>query len=167
ELNTLELTFLQAVKILQADEKEKAISLHEKHFEQAQAGLDYFKSEKNQDNVQPVSKKNLSPAENKALNNLHSTLKYAPTEQKKMALQRAIKIITKGTFASKGLPKLINDFFAEHIKLFVQPDKFIEKLFLDVLDRYDLSPGGEEDNKDGKGGRGIINPKIVLTQSFS
>jgi len=166
ELNIIELNFLQAVKLFKAPDNEKAIALHELHHKQTLAALEYFKSEKNQENVQSVSRRNLSPAENKAISNINSIIKIAPTEQKRMALIRALDIIKKGTFASKGLPKSINDYFTANGGLLKEPDKFIEQLFIKVLDRYNLSPGSEESNQSDKAYRGIVNPQIVLTQSF-
>jgi len=167
EMNNIELNFLQAVKIFKAPDNEKAIALHELHHKQTLAGLEYFKSEKNQENVQTVSRRNLSPAENKAISNLNAIVKIAPTEQKRMALLRALDIIKKGTFASKGLPKSINDFFTANAGLLKEPGKFIVQLFITVLDRYDLSPGADEVQQTDKTHRGIVNPQIVLTQSFS
>ena len=55
QLNTIELNFLQAVKIFNATENEKAIPLHDDHHRQTIAGFEYFKSEKNQENLQTVS----------------------------------------------------------------------------------------------------------------
>ena len=167
EMNIIEMNFLQAIKLFKAPEAEKAIALHELHHKQTLAGLEYFKSEKNQENVKAVSRKNLSPAENKAISNLNAIVKIAPTEQKRMALIRALDIIKKGTFASKGLPKSINDYFTANAGLLKEPDKFIEQLFINVLDRYDLSPGSEEATQSDKAHRGIVNPQIVITQSFS
>jgi superfamily II DNA/RNA helicase len=166
EMNIIEMNFLQAVKLFKAPDNEKAIKLHELHHKQTLAGLEYFKSEKNQENVQTVSRKNLSPAENKAISNLNAVVKIAPTEQKRMALIRALDIIKKGTFASKGLPKSINDYFTANTELLKYPDKFFEQLFINVLDRYDLSPGSKEATQSDKAHRGIVNPQIVLTQSY-
>lgn len=166
ELNIIEMNFLQAVKIYKAEETEKAVSLHKQHFEQTIKGLAYFRSEKNQENISAVSRKNLSPAENKAITNLNAMLKVAPTEQKKKAMQRALDLIKKGTFGSKGLPKSINDFFAANTKLINEPSRFVEQLFIHVLDKYDLSPNVDEEGVNNKNQNGIINPKIVLTQSF-
>ena len=167
ELNTIELNFLQAVKLFKADETEKAISLIPNHHEQVMKGMDFFKSQKNQDSIRSVSRKNLSPAENKAITNLNFALKHAPTEQKRMALQRALEIIRKGTYASKGLPKSINDFFKINSNLLSEPIMFIEKLFLNELDKYDLSPNADLETSQDDMNAGIINPKIVLTESFS
>jgi len=167
ELNTIEMNFLQAVKIYKADDMEKAVELHKQHHEQTLTGLEYFKQEKNQENIQPISRNNLSPAENKAITNINAILKIAPTEQKKMAMHRALEIIRKGTFASKGLPKLVNDFFALHQKWAAkEPTKFVDQLFIEVLDRYDLTAKADDGSKENKTQQGIINPQIVLTQSF-
>lgn len=166
ELRIVELNFLQAVKILKANENEQAIALPETHHKQTLAGMDYFKSERNQENIQGVSRKNLSPAENKSITNINSLVKIAPTEQKRLALQRTLDLIRKGTFASKGLPKSVNDFFIANHSLIKITDIFITELFKQVLDRYDLSGRTDEPKTDDSQMRGIINPKIVLTQSF-
>ncbi len=166
EFNIIEMNFLQAVKIYKADEKEKAVALHIHHHEQTVKGLDYFKAEKNQENIQTISRKNLSPAENKAISNINAVLKIAPTEQKKMAMQRTLDLIKKGTYGSKGLPKSINDYFTGNAKLLKEPVKFVDQLFIDVLDRYDLSSNVDDGNKEPKSHGGIVNPQIVLTQSF-
>lgn len=165
DFNIIELNFLQAVKIYKAEETEKAVPLHSQHYEQTNKGLDYFKSEKNQENVQTISRKNLSPAENKAITNINAIIKVAPTEQKRMALQRALDLIKKGTYGSKGLPKSINDFFVANGKLLKEPPKFVEQLFINLLDSYDLSSNADA-GEEKRSGQGIVNPKIVLSQSF-
>jgi superfamily II DNA/RNA helicase len=167
EMNILELNFLQAVKLFKASEDEKAIALHELHHQQTLAGLAYFKSEKNLENIQTVSRKNLSPAENKAITNLTAILKFAPTEQKRNTLLRALDIIRKGTYASKGLPKSINDYFSAHADLQRELDKFIDQLFLTVLDKYNLSSDSQQESYADNTPREIINPQIVITESFS
>lgn len=168
ELNIKELNFLQAVKLFKAEETEKPVPLHKQHYEQTIKGLDYFKTEKNQENVQNVSRKSLSTAENKAITNLNEAKKHAPTEQKRMSLTRAMDAIKKGTFVSKGLPKTINDFFTAHNKLLVKETLvFIDRLFIEVLDKYDFSANADDQTESKKEThRGIINRKIVLTQSF-
>lgn len=166
ELNTIELNFLQAVKIFKADEQEKAVALHEHHHKQTLAGLEYFKSEKNQENLKTVSRKHLSPAENKAISNINAVIKVAPTEQKKMALLRALDLIKKGTYASKGMPKTINQFFTGNTALLKDPSKFVEKFFLEVLDKYDLSSNIDSEREEDNINRGIVNPKIILSESF-
>ena len=166
EMQIIELNFLKAVKIFTADQKEKAIKLHNLHHKQTISAMKFFTSEKNQEDLQNITKKNLSPAENKALTNLNAIKKIAPTEQKKAALKRAMEMIKKGTFASKGLPKSINVFFTTNAKMIKEPQKFIDKLFIDILDKFDFSANADNLLKDDYTHFGIINPKIVLTQSF-
>jgi len=163
EMNPIELNFLQAVKIYKAEKEEKPIPLHELHYKQTNSALEFFKTAKNQENINTVSRKHLSPAENKSITNINAIIKIAQTEQKRKALQRTLELIKKGTFASKGLPKSINDFFKQNEKLLKNPSNFIDELFKQVLDRYDLSPRAENHKEYV---RGIVNPKIVLTQSF-
>lgn len=167
EMNIIELNFLQAVKLFQASEGEKAIALHGLHHQQTLAGLAYFKSEKNQENIQIVSRKNLSPSENKAITNLNAILKLAPTAQKQNALKQALEIIKKGMYASKGLPKSINDYFTANQALLREPDKFIDQLFITILDKYNLSSNSEQEPYTDNNPRGVINPRIIITESFS
>lgn len=167
DLTTEEINFLKAVKIFKADQNEKPLELHGKHHEQALAAMEFFKTEKNQENIQTVSRKNLSPAENKAITNINAIVRIAPTEQKRKVLQRTLEVIKQGTFASKGFPKEINDFFINNERVMHTPETFIELLFSQVLDRYDLSTRATEHTIQQPKPRGIINPKIVLTQSFS
>jgi len=166
EMQTIELNFLQAVRVFKSDEKEKPIQLHELHHDQTLAALRFFKSEKNQEEIQGITKKSFSPTENKALSNLLIISKLAQTEQKQNALKRAIEIIRKGTFASKGLPKNINNFFTVNEKMLNDVPKFIDKLFIDILDKFDFSSHVDDVITDDISNFGIINPKIVITQSF-
>ena len=165
ELNTIELNFLQAVNIYKATEKEKAIPIPPQHHEQVISGLNFFKSEKNQENIRKISRKGLSNEENKAITNLNAILKIAPTEQKRNALIRCLELIKKGTYAPQGPPKIINAFFKQNGNLLGESVQFMDALFEQVLDKLDLSPKDEDSGFKDKP-RGIINPKIVLTQSF-
>ena len=166
DLITEEVNFLQAVKLYKADEEETPIPLHDMHHEQTQTGFKFFTSEKNQNQVQDVSKKNLSPVENRALTNLNAILNVAPTAQKRQSIQRCIDLINRGRFASRGLPKSVNEYFKANEKNLKNINAFMDGLFKEVLDRYDLSIHENEDAKKTNN-RGIINPEIVLTQSFS
>lgn len=163
--NIIELNFLQAVKLFKANENEKPVPLHPLHHQQILKGLEHFQSEKTQQNLQTITRKNLSPAENKAITNINAIIKIAPTEQKRKALIRTIDLIKKGKYGTKGLPQSINDFFASNQKLLKEPDKFMDRLFTDLLDKYNLSINTETDEEETTV-QGIINPKIVLTQSF-
>jgi len=166
DMITEEVNFLQAVKLYKADDEESPIPLHDMHHEQTQTGLRFFTSEKNQNQIQDVSKKNLSPVENKALTNLNAILNVAPTAQKRQSIQRCIDLINRGRFASRGLPKSVNEYFKANEKNLKNINGFMDGLFKEVLDRYDLSIHENEDSLKTNS-RGIINPEIVLTQSFS
>ncbi|TAE08618.1 MAG: restriction endonuclease subunit R [Bacteroidetes bacterium] len=161
-----ELGFLQAVQLLKATEKDESLPLHDKHYEQARNAFEYFKQEKVQNDItqSKVTAVHLSPAENKALSNLNAILKTAPTEQKKKVLQEATKALKAGTF--KNLPTQINDFFKKNEKMLgTKTNDFIDALFIEVLDKYDFqAQTNEEINKPKT--QGLINPQIVLTQSF-
>ena len=166
-MNTVELNFLQAVKVFKALESENAVELHTQHHEQTLTAFDFFKSDKNQQDIQGTTARNLSPAEKTAIKNINSIVKVAHTEQKRNALKRCIDLIKKGTFASKGLPKSINDYFTANAKGFKDVQIFIDNLFIKVLDSYDFSSNsGEINSNNQESNKGIVEPQIVLTQSF-
>ncbi|UAY52136.1 helicase-related protein [Ferruginibacter albus] len=164
-MNPQELGFLDAAKIFKSNADEKPVSLHELHFAQAQTAYTHFKSETIQNNFIGISKKSISPAENKAITNLNFAIKHAITPQKKEALKLAVKSIESGAFNSKGFPKAINDFFTESTKLFTrQPDRFYDLLFSGIIDRYNFNP--DTATKIQVQENSIVNPKIVLTLSI-
>ncbi len=80
---------------------------------------------------------------------------------------RVIEQIKKGRFASKELPTTINQFHDANEKDLVKnTDAYFDKLFREVLDDFSGIP--EEEQEEVKSlPRGIVNPKIVLTQSFN
>ncbi|MDE0470863.1 MAG: hypothetical protein OXH57_02890, partial [Ekhidna sp.] len=104
-----------------------------------------------------------SPDENKAISNLRAALKLANTEQKKKVLNRTIELIRKGTFTSRSLPKSVNDYFKKNTG--TDKESFIDGLFKEVLDRFDLPTRIDPGEVKAKP-RGIVNPKVVITQSF-
>lgn len=164
----VELTFLEAARVFEATTTEKPRPLPPDHHTQATEGLAFFLSDKVQQRVRKsVDRKQLNNTENTALKNLQFMVKHAPTEQKRNALVRFRKAIEAGKFAAKGLPKEVNEFYAQHGKLLTEPAPFLEKLFAQVLDRYALS-GSEDDESSSpdQAPRPIINPTIVLTASF-
>ena len=166
----VELSFLQAAKLFEASDIEKAVALHQEHHQQTLAGLEFFKTDKVQQDIQSqtVNRQQLSPVENKAITNLIFMAKHAPTEQKRNALNRFVKSIKDGKFASKGMPKEVVDFYEANKKMAANPPVYLDALFAQVLDRYAISADEQTD----EGGivlhqRAIINPKIVLTVSFT
>lgn len=171
----VELTFLQAVKVFEASVNEKPIPLHKRHHEQTLAGLNYFRTDKVQQQLtnQAVSRQQLSNVENKAISNLQYMVKHAPTEQKRNSLTHFIKLINDGKFASRGLPKEVNDFYEANSKLTYNPPAFLDGLFVEILDRYAIAVEEalaveiNDYNANKSVQRFIINPKIVLTVSFT
>lgn len=168
ELNAIDLSFLQAAKLMKSDKEEKSAVLNEKHFEQVLAGLQFFKSEKGRESIQSTTSRNMSASEKKANSHLRAIIKYVPTEQKRKILLRAIDIIKNGTYTSQGFPRLIADYHDKNKSLLTNGDKekieYIDKLFIEVIDKYNLSNQSVNDKVDDS--NGILNPRIVLTQSF-
>ena len=168
ELTILELSFLEAVEVFKAKETEKAIAIHQLHHEQALKGLDFFQNGKIQERIQPISRKALSPIENKAISNINAMLQPANTPQKRAVLRRVMDKIKEGAFAAKGLPKEINDFFTNQVPKVKNPETLLDLLFTTVLDKYDFSPSSNNAEIEGENTPlSIINPKIVLTLSFN
>ena len=164
------MSFLEIVEVFKAKENEKPIGLHDLHHTQALEGFTFFQNGKIQERVQPISKKALSPMENKAISNLNALLKVANTEQKQAVLRRTMERIRSGAFAAKGLPKEVNDFFIAQASKIKNPQIFLDLLFTEILDRYDLSANTEHNSADidhESTPLSIINPKIVLTLSFN
>ncbi|MCC3158658.1 phospholipase D-like domain-containing protein [Hymenobacter sp. 15J16-1T3B] len=165
----VELTFLEAARIFEAMQTEKAAPLPDAHHQQTQHGLAFFLSDQVQEKIsKSVDRRQLNNTENTALKNLSFLLKHAPTEQKRKALLRFRKALESGMFAAKGLPKEINAFCTKHAKLMANQPQFQEKLFEEVLDRYALSATDDDrPSEPMHAPRPIINPRIVLTISFA
>lgn len=161
--NTKILGFLDAVKLFKANKDEKRNALHTKHFDQANTAYSQFKTDSVQNNFVSVNRKELSPAENKAITNLSFALKKSPTSQKSQLINNCIETIKNGAFASKGAPKKINDFFKLNEMLIIKDtENFYEKLFVEIIDDLNLSNATNTNSKEYQ----IINPKIVLTISI-
>ena len=161
--NVQELSFLDAAKLFKAKIEEKALkTLSDKHFGQVETAYQFFKSDVIQQNISNnINRKDLSPAENKAITNLSHLIKHAPTPQKKELLKIVLNKIKAGGFPNKGLPKEINDFWTRESKLFTQNlEQFYDKLFIEILDRYNFS---NTESPVEKPKQSIKNPKIVLT----
>lgn len=158
--NLTEMSFLEAVKIFRCTEDEKAIPLHTSHHRHVQQGLEFFNEDVNQQTIQSLTRRQLSPAENAAISNIQMIIGSAPTAQKKAVLAKAMETIKAGGI--KGLTSGINTFFKTNSLKDLQA--FIDKLFVEVLDGYSLKPDSE---KKSESGRIIHKPYIVLSESFS
>lgn len=166
DMGTIELNFLQAAKLYKAETDENPTPLHNLHHQQVLTSLDFFKLEKNQMEIQGVQSQQLSAAEKKANKTLNELKKHAPTEQRRNVILKVIGQIKKGRFSSKGLPTKINQFFESNKQELVKDkDRFFDRLFREILDDFSGIP--EEGSPSKPQPRGIINPKVVLSQSFN
>jgi len=159
ENNLSELSFLEAVKIFKALENEKIIPLHKNHHAHIQQGIKFFNEDIQQQAIQSITKKSLSPVENRALANIQTIMPSVPTPQKKAVLASAMETIKAG--GVKGLTNVINEFFKTNSLSDVPA--FIDKLFINVLDGYNLKTSSENGTTQRKP---IHKPYIVLSESF-
>jgi hypothetical protein len=159
ENNLTELSFLDAVKIFKATEIEKAIALHRNHHTHIQQGVKFFNEDVQQQAIQSITKKSLSPVENRALSNIQTIIPSVPTPQKKAVLATAMETIKAG--GVKGLTNDINNYFKTNSLNNLQ--QFIDKLFIDVLDGYNLKTASENGSPKAKA---VHKPYIVLSESF-
>ncbi|MFH1004600.1 MAG: helicase-related protein [Bacteroidota bacterium] len=157
--NLSELSFLEAVKIFKALENEKPIPLHKNHHTHIQQGINFFNEDIQQQAIQSITKNSLSPVENSALRNIQTIIPYVPTPQKKAVLSSAMETIKAGGI--KGLTNDVNRFFQTNSLNDVPA--FIDKLFIDVMDGYNL----KTTSKNGTAQRKPLHkPYIVLSESF-
>ncbi len=162
----VELSFLQAVKIYKAEAEEQPISLPTLHHEQTLAAFDFFKKETVKQNARNAKAHNLSPVEKAALSNLKGLLKDRDLDkEKKQILKRFRKQIEEGVFVAKGLPREINTFIKKEMPGNKDNALLLDKLIAEVLNKYD-TPSDDEENSKEETHRILIEPKIVLSQSF-
>jgi hypothetical protein len=158
--NTLdELSFIEAVRIFKCDMDEQAIALHRSHHAHVQQSLEHFKEDVQVQAVEPITRKSLNPAENRAISNIQMVIGSAPTTQKKAVLAAAIELIKAGSI--RGLAKEVNDFFKTNS--FKDGSAFFDNFFRGVLDRYKIRTDTEKE----RSYRIVQKPYIVLSESFS
>ena len=124
-----------------------------------QQGIKFFNEDIQQQAIQSITKKSLSPIENRALANIQTIITFIPTPQKKAVLASAMETIKAG--GVKGLTNDINEFFKTNSLSDIPT--FIDKLFIDVLDGYNLKISSENGTTQRKP---IHKPYIVLSESF-
>lgn len=161
EGNVEEMSFLEAARIFKARENELGLSLHANHHEHVQKTLSFFESETQQEVIQTVSRKTLSPKENKAYSSIQLVLPHSPTDQKKKVLLRTLEMIRGGSVNKLVID--VNDFFSKtsmgDVKL------FIDRLFLEVIDNH-VTSVAEFGSREPEPTRKVFKPYIVLTESF-
>lgn len=163
ENNVIELNFIKAIKIFKSSVNEKALAFHDKHHDQTLKALDFFVTEKNQQNIQSVTRRNIGNVENKAITNLRAVINRAANKEEKAGIQQVLALISAGTFPPKGLPKDINDFFVTNKSQLADPEKFISRLYHELIIQHVVAAAPSTEKN---ANAGIVNPKIVISESF-
>jgi len=164
---TDELTFLETVKIFEAEMHEKGISLHGRHHEQVQTGITLFTDllekekakDKKADNTQ-------GPNEKKASIYLDAMLNFGLTnEEERILIVKAKESLRLGRF--QNLQRDINKFQRNLKKSPLKPAIVLEKV-ITILKSYPLL----QEVSDQTQVRQVLlanslNPEIIITESFS
>lgn len=169
ELNVIELSFLKAMEILGAEPGELSDKLLELHYSQIKKGLDFFITEKSQVGNGFVTRRNLSSIENTAIRNLSEIIKFANTDEDRKALVNAKDSIKNGVFTAKGFPMKVNNFFKKNLNLIVSDSGravLLEQFFLEIMNSTDFTTPISLEESEDLVTQGLLNPKIVLSQSF-
>ncbi|HPN68006.1 MAG TPA: helicase-related protein [Saprospiraceae bacterium] len=164
---TEELTFLETVKIFEAEVIEKATALHPQHHEQVQAGIllfsDILEKEKAKDKKIDTTQ---GPNEKKANAYLDAILNLNLTNEEERALIiKAKEAMRQGRF--QNLQRDINKFQRALKKFPLKPAVILEKV-IEILKAYPLI--NEEDAQEFE--KKIVrvktlNPEIIITESFT
>ncbi|MDD3772724.1 MAG: C-terminal helicase domain-containing protein, partial [Weeksellaceae bacterium] len=164
---TEELTFLETVKIFEADVLEKAIPLHSKHHEQVQAGIllfsDLLEKEKAKDKKIDTTQ---GPNEKKANAYLDAMLNLPLVNEEERALIiKAKEALRQGRF--QNLQRDINKFQRSLKKSPLKPAVVLEKV-IEILKSYPLMNEEAEQTIEKKIVRvKTLDPEIIITESFS
>lgn len=164
---TEELTFLETVKIFEADVLEKAIPLHNQHHEQVQAGLllfsDLLEREKARDKKIDTTQ---GPNEKKANAYLDGILNLPLVdEDERVLILKAKEAIRQGRF--QNLQRDINKFQRALKKAPLKPAIVLERIIV-ILNAYPLVHEEMEQEVEKKVVRAkALNPEIIITESFS
>jgi len=162
-----ELSFLEAVKIFEANASEKAIPLHSFHHEQVQMALNIFS-----DKVEAEKGKEIKvdvkqgPNEKKAISYLEGFLSLSfISKNDRVLILKAKDAIQIGRF--QKLQREINALKKEAEKEKIKPVLLLEKL-LKILNSYPLlKEDGDEIPKKKIEIRTNIIPEIIISESFN
>lgn len=164
---TEELTFLETVKIFEAQVLEKSIPLHSKHHDQVQTGIllfsDILEREKAKDKKIDTTQ---GPNEKRANAYLDAMLNLGLTnEEEKDLLIKAKEALRQGRF--QNLQRDINKFQRTLKKFPLKPAIILEKI-IDILKAYPLMNEEIEQEVEKKiVETKTLNPEIIITESFS
>lgn len=162
-----ELTFLETVKIFEADVAEESIDLHSKHHEQVQSGIllfsDLLDKEKAKDKKIDLTH---GPNEKKANAYLEAILNLplVNTEERVLII-KAKEALRQGRF--QNLQRDINKFQRALKKFPLKPAIILEKI-IDILKTYPLLKEKDEVEIDRRIERvKTLQPEIIITESFN
>lgn len=164
---TEELTFLETVKIFEAEVLEKGIPLHPKHHEQVQSGIllfsDLLEKEKAKDKK---IDKYVGPNEKKANDYLDGWQNsQLLNEEERALIIKAKDALRQGRF--QNLQRDINKFQRTLKKFPLKPAIILEKV-IEILKAYPLMNEATEQEFEKKIVRvKTLNPEIIITESFS
>jgi len=164
---TEELTFLETVKIFEADANEKRIALHNDHHDQVKTGISLFsdmlEKEKAKDKKIDTTQ---GPNEKKANAYLDAMLNLSLANEEEVALlKKAKEALRQGRF--QNLQRDINKFQRSLKKSPLKPALILERV-IEILNDYpllteDVEPEFEKKTLKVK----ALNPEIIITESFS
>lgn len=163
---TEELTFLETIKIFEAEPVERGIKLHDQHHEQVQTSIalftDLIEAEKARDKKVDVTQ---GPNEKRAIAYLDAMLDLPFTNEKERGLIiKAKEAIRHGRF--QGLQRDINKLKRAVNKAPLKPALILEKI-TGILRSYPLQAMHEEDEDAAKPRlKKSLNPEIIISESF-
>lgn len=164
--DTEELTFLETVKIFEAEPVEKGIELHDQHHEQVQTGISLFtdliEAEKAKDRKVDVTQ---GPNEKRAIAYLDAMQDLPFTNEEERALIiKAKEAIRQGRF--QRLQRDINKLKRAVNKSPLKPAIILERI-VEILKSYPLQTIHEEDGEVPKMVlKKSLNPEIIISESF-
>ncbi|MCL6259466.1 phospholipase D-like domain-containing protein [Aquiflexum sp. TKW24L] len=164
---TEELTFLETVKIFEADVLEKSIALHSNHHDQVQSGIllfsDLLEKEKAKDKKIDTTQ---GPNEKRANAYLDAMLNLPlVNEEERVLIIKAKEALRQGRF--QNLQRDINKFQRALKKFPLKPAIILEKV-IDILKAYPLISEEADQEFEKKIVRvKSLNPEIIITESFS
>ncbi|MBN8459661.1 MAG: helicase [Verrucomicrobia bacterium] len=164
----LELSFVEAARIFQANAKEKSCPLHDQHHNQVGAALDRFRSDLQAEAARgDVVDHQIGPNEQKALRFLSLFLSLPMTsDDERQRIKAAQDAIRRARFAK--LHRELNKLEKAQKSTPVQPAILLEKA-LQILGGFPLMTADEgriEENRAGLSAADL-QPAIILSESFT
>ncbi|OAV64588.1 Hef nuclease [Bacteroidales bacterium Barb6XT] len=162
-----ELTFLETVKIFEAELAENGIHLHSEHHKQVQSGIKYFAALVDEEKAKDKKIDNTQgPNEKKANAFLDAILNSAiANEDERILILKAKEALRQGKF--QNLQRDINKFQRALKKSSLKPAVILENT-IKILEAYPLINEVQEPLVTEKNVNvHPMNPEIIITESFS